>query len=109
MHPSPKTYIVPVTDLAAAQAAYTALLGSPTTAEPWYVGWAADGQNLGLDPSGRHTVPTPYWHVDDVASTRADLLAAGATGVQDVQDVGGGRLTTVLLVDGHPVGLVQEA
>jgi predicted enzyme related to lactoylglutathione lyase len=55
------------------------------------------------------TGPVPYWHVDDIRATLAALLEAGAETLQDVQDVGGGRLiASVKDTDGNLVGLLQD-
>src|SRR4051795_1358028 len=91
-----KTIIYPVKDLAAAKALFSALLGvEPYADEPYYVGFKAAGQDVGLDPNGHAkgmTGPVPYWHVPDLRERLAVLLEAGADLLQDVQDVGGGRL-----------------
>lgn len=56
------------------------------------------------------TGPVPFWHVDDIRATLAGLLEAGAETLQDVQDVGGGRLiASVKDPDGNLVGLLQDA
>ena len=48
-----KTVLHPVTDLAAAKAVYTALLGIPPQADSsYYVGYDAEGQHIGLVPGG---------------------------------------------------------
>src|SRR5258708_39525471 len=89
-----KTIIYPVTDLAAAKAIYQGLAGAdPYVDQPYYVGFAVDGQDIGLDPNGhRHGMPGPvaYWHVDDLAKSMETLLAAGAGSVQKVNRGGGG-------------------
>ncbi len=109
-----KTIIYPVRDLTAAKALFTGLLGAePVMDEPYYVGYAVAGQDIGLDPNGHSkglTGPLAYWHVDDIRSSLKALLAAGAEQLQDVQDVGGGKLTaSVKDADGNPIGLIQEA
>ena len=48
-----KTVLHPVSDLAAAKAVYTALLGvPPQNDESYYVGFEAAGQHIGLVPGG---------------------------------------------------------
>ena len=48
-----KTVLHPVSDLAAAKAVYTALLGRPPQHDSsYYVGFDAEGQHIGLVPSG---------------------------------------------------------
>ncbi|WAZ19570.1 glyoxalase [Streptomyces cinnabarinus] len=108
-----QTIIYPVKDLDRAKAVFGALLGvEPYADEPYYVGYKDAGQDVGLDPNGHAkgmTGPVPYWHVDDIRSTLAALLEAGAESLQDVQDVGGGRLiASVKGADGNLIGLVQD-
>ncbi|MGR8007273.1 VOC family protein [Streptomyces hypolithicus] len=107
-----RTIIYPVENLAQAKMLFSALLGvEPETDEPYYVGFAAAGQQVGLDPKGHSrgmTGPVPFWHVEDIRSSLNALVTAGAETVQDIQDVGGGMLTaTVRDTDGNPVGLIQ--
>jgi predicted enzyme related to lactoylglutathione lyase len=109
-----KTIIYPVKDLARTKALFSALLGTqPYADEPYYVGFKDAGQDVGLDPNGHAkgmTGPVPYWHVDDIRAALATLLEVGAELLQDVQDVGGGRLiASVKDADGNLVGLLQDA
>src|SRR5919199_4526903 len=108
-----KTVLHPVSDLATAKAVYTALLGvSPQTDESYYVGFEAEGQQIGLVPSGGPqgmTSPVAYWHVADIEAKLAEVTAAGATLKETVRDVGGGRLVaTVTDPDGNVLGLLQD-
>ncbi|MCS0603840.1 glyoxalase [Streptomyces sp. LP11] len=108
-----QTIIYPVKDLEKAKPLFAALLGvAPYADEPYYVGYKAAGQDVGLDPSGHAkgmTGPVPYWHVTDLRARLAALLEAGAEPLQDVQDVGGGRLiASVRDADGNLVGLLQD-
>ncbi|MGI5324117.1 VOC family protein [Actinomadura nitritigenes] len=108
-----KTVLHPVSDLAAAKAVYTALLGAaPTADSEYYVGYDAEGQHIGLVPAGGPqgmTSPVAYWHVADIEAKLAEVTAAGAT-VQDApRDVGGGRLVATFTdPDGNVLGLVQD-
>jgi predicted enzyme related to lactoylglutathione lyase len=106
-----KTIVVPVKDLAAAKALYSRLLGTePYLDAPYYVGFRAAGQELGLDPNGHQHGATAYWTVDDIKASVADLLGAGAQEVEAVKDVGGGRLIATLRdADGNIIGLSQDA
>ncbi len=55
------------------------------------------------------TSPVAYWHVADIASTLADLTAAGAVVKDAANDVGNGRLVaTVTDPDGNVLGLLQD-
>ncbi|MEU3842804.1 VOC family protein [Streptomyces sp. NPDC028635] len=108
-----QTIIYPVKDKDRAKAVFTALLGvAPYVDEPYYVGFKAEGQDVGLDPNGHAqglTGPVPFWHVTDLRERLAALLEAGAEVVQDVRDVGNGRLiVSVKDPDGNLVGLLQD-
>ncbi|MHA6757890.1 VOC family protein [Streptacidiphilus sp. PAMC 29251] len=108
-----KTVLHPVSDLAGARALYAALLGvSPQTDSPYYVGFEAQGQHIGLVPSGGPqgmTSPVTYWHVPDIEAKLAEVTAAGATVKEPAHDVGGGRLVaTVTDTDGNVLGLIQD-
>jgi predicted enzyme related to lactoylglutathione lyase len=108
-----KTLLHPVSDLAAAKAVYAALLGvQPQTDEPYYVGFEAEGQQIGLVPNGGPqgmTSPVAYWHVPDIGAKLAEVTAAGATLKEPAHDVGGGRLVaTVADPDGNVLGLLQD-
>jgi predicted enzyme related to lactoylglutathione lyase len=102
-----------VSDLAAAKPVYTALLGvEPQTDGPYYVGFEAEGQQIGLVPGGGPqgmTSPVAFWHVPDIEAKLAEVIAAGATLKEPVRDVGGGRLVaTVTDPDGNVLGLLQD-
>ena len=105
-----KTVLHPVSDLAAAKAVYTALLGvPPQNDESYYVGFEAAGQQIGLVPGGGMTSPVAYWHVPDIEAKLAEVTAAGATVKDPPRDVGGGRLVaTVTDPDGNVLGLLQD-
>lgn len=74
---------------------------------------ARAGQHVGLDPNGHTsgmTGPVGYWHVNDITSSLQALLDAGADTVQDITDVGGGKLiATVRDADTNVIGLLQPA
>ena len=77
--------------------------------QPYYVGYTAGGQHIGLDPNGR-TGPVMYWPVADIRTALDGLLAAGAEQVQEVKDMGDGKLiATVRDKDGTVLGLLQPA
>ncbi len=108
-----KTVLHPVSDLERAKAVYTALLGlPPQTDAPYYVGFEAAGQHIGLVPRGGPQAmsgPVAYWHVSDIEAKLAEVTAAGATVNEPVRDVGGGRLVaTVTDPDGNVLGLLQD-
>jgi predicted enzyme related to lactoylglutathione lyase len=108
-----RTLLHPVKDLEAAKTVYTALLGiSPQTDDPYYVGFEAEDQHIGLVPSGGPqgmTSPVAYWHVSDIEAKLAEVTAAGATVKESARDVGGGRLVaTITDPDGNVLGLLQD-
>src|SRR5258708_12719327 len=74
-----KTVLHPVSDLAKAKAVYAALLGvEPQADSPYYVGFEAQGQQIGLVPTGgpqAMTSPVPYWHVPDIQPHLAQATA----------------------------------
>lgn len=108
-----RTVLHPVSDLAKAKAVYAALLGGPPqTDAPYYVGFDAGDQHIGLVPDGGPqgmTSPVAYWHVPDLEAKLAEVTAAGAVVKEAPQDVGGGRLVaTVTDPDGNVLGLIQD-
>jgi predicted enzyme related to lactoylglutathione lyase len=108
-----KTVLHPVSDLATAKMMYAALLGvQPQADGPYYVGFEAAGQQIGLVPGGGPqgmTSPVAYWHVADIEAKLSEVTAAGATLKEAAHDVGGGRLVaTVTDPDGNVLGLIQD-
>ncbi len=108
-----KTVLHPVSDLEAAKPLYTALLGvAPQADSAYYVGFEAEGQQIGLVPGGGPqgmTSPVAYWHVSDIEAKLAEVTAAGATLKDPPRDVGGGRLVaSVTDLDGNVLGLIQD-
>ena len=108
-----KTVLHPVSDLEAAKAVYTALLGiEPQADASYYVGYEAEGQHIGLVPNGGPqdmTSPVAYWHVPDIEAKLAEVTAAGATVKEAPRDVGGGRLVATFTdPDGNVLGLLQD-
>jgi predicted enzyme related to lactoylglutathione lyase len=108
-----KTVLHPVSDMAAAKAVYTALLGfPPQTDSEYYVGYDGEGQHIGLLPAGGPdgmTSPVAYWHVADIEAKLAELTAAGAAVKAPVREVGPGRrVATVTDLDGNILGLLED-
>jgi predicted enzyme related to lactoylglutathione lyase len=108
-----KTVLHPVTDLAKAKEVYAALLGvAPMADSAYYVGFEAEGQQIGLVPGGGPqgmTSPVAYWHVTDIEAKLAEVTAAGAALHEAAHDVGGGRLVATFTdPDGNVLGLVQD-
>ncbi|MFG1961804.1 VOC family protein [Nonomuraea sp. NPDC049028] len=108
-----RTVLHPVSDLAKAKAVYAALLGIPPQHDsPYYVGFDAEGQHIGLVPGGGPqdmTSPVAYWHVPDIEEKLAEVIAVGATVKEAAHEVGGDRLVaTVIDPDGNVLGLIQD-
>jgi predicted enzyme related to lactoylglutathione lyase len=52
---------------------------------------------------------TAYYQVDDIRQSLQLLVDAGAETIQDIRDVGGGRLiASVRDEDGNIIGLLQD-
>lgn len=107
------TVLYPVKDLDQAKALFTTLFGAdPHVDSPYYVGFAVDGAEVGLVPSGHDqgmTGPVPFFDVDDIVSTLDALQADGARVVQEPTDVGAGLLVAkVSDADGNDIGLRQQ-
>ena len=113
MSPTIRSLVIPVSDLEAAKAVYTALLGiAPQADSDYYVGFDVAGQHIGLVPGGGPqgmTSPVAYWHVLDIEAKLTEVTAAGATLKDPARDVGGGRLVATFTdTDGNVLGLIQD-
>ena len=101
-----RSLVIPVSDLDAAKDVYTALLGAPHTDQPYYVGYNVDGFEVALTPGDVAGGPVVYTDVEDLAGTRATLLAAGATERSAPRQVAAeARVCVVADADGNPIGL----
>ena len=106
MSPTIRSLVIPVSDLDAAKAVYTALLGAPHTDQPYYVGYDAGGFEVSLAPGDAAGGPVAYADVEDLDATRATLLAAGATERSPLRKVAPEARVCVLAdADGNPIGL----
>lgn len=106
-----RTVIYPAPDLAAAREWWTAILGiEPYFDEPFFVGFSPGGYELGLNPGADPANgAVAYWGVPDADAAYAQLLAAGATALEPVEDVGDGiRLGTVRDPVGSIVGVIEN-
>ena len=106
------TVIYPVKDLARAKKLFSKLLGvKPYMDEPYYVGYQVGNQDIGLDPNGFSqgmTGPVSYYHVSDIEKTLQSLQEVGAQVMQDVKNVGGGKLiASVKDTEDNIIGLIQ--
>ena len=110
-----RTVIYYVPDLQKAKEWYSKLTGlQPYFDEPFYVGFAFNGCELGLHPQdetvtiGNQTVS--HWAVDGIENCVQKLIDNGATILHPVSDVGGGiKVATVTDPWGNAVGLIEEA
>ena len=101
-----RSLVIPVSDLEAAKAVYTALLDAPHTDEAYYVGYDVDGFEVGLAPDDPAGGPVAYADVEDLDAARASLLAAGATERSAPRRVAPEVRVCVLAdTDGNPIGL----
>jgi predicted enzyme related to lactoylglutathione lyase len=106
MNPTIRSLVIPVGDLDAAKAIYSALLGAPHTDQPYYVGYNVDGFEIALNPGGAAGGPVAFADVEDLDRARSTLLAAGATERDAPRQVGPGARVCVLVdADGNPIGL----
>jgi predicted enzyme related to lactoylglutathione lyase len=106
MSPTIRSLVIPVSDLAAAKAVYTTLLGTPHTDESYYVGYNVDGFEVALAPGDVSGGPVAFADVDDLDATRETLLAAGAIERDAPRKVAPEARVCVLTdADGNPIGL----
>ena len=101
-----RAVVVPVSDLDAAKAIYTSLLGDPHTDQPYYVGYDVGGFEVSLNPGEKGGGPVAFVDVDDLDGARETLLAAGATERSAPRQVAPEARVCVLAdKDGNPIGL----
>ena len=107
-----RTAIYPVPDLDAAKRWYGQMLGqAPYFDQPFYVGFAVGGFELGLLPEGQPGTagPQPLWGVADIEAAFARLVALGATPIEPVTEVGEGiKVAAVRDPFGNRFGLIQN-
>jgi predicted enzyme related to lactoylglutathione lyase len=107
-----RTVVYPVTDLAAGKAWYRRVLEiDPYFDQPFYVGFAVGGFELGLIPDGTPGAqgPTVYWGVADAAAALARLTALGAPVREALHDVGEGiKVGSVVDPFGNTFGLIEN-
>jgi predicted enzyme related to lactoylglutathione lyase len=88
-----RTIKYPVADLDRAKAWYSEVFGvAPYFDQPFYVGFAIGGFELGLVPDGEPGTQgcTAYWGVDDIEAEVGRVAALGASVHDPVQEVGEG-------------------
>ena len=104
-----KTVLYPVKDINQSKTVFRKLLGvEPYADQPYYVGFKVNDQDIGLVPNSPEAGMTAFYHVDDIKNSLQILLDAGAAIIQDIKNVGGGRLiASAKDKDGNIIGLVQ--
>lgn len=109
------TVIYHVPDLDRAKAWYAAVFQQqPYFDQPFYVGFNIAGYELGLHPSGDANPAGPggvvgYWRVPNIDDAFRHFVAAGATVVAEIQDVGEGiKVATLSDPFGNAVGLIEN-
>jgi len=112
MNKGVKTVIYPVKEIVTAKKMFRNLLGvEPYADQPYYVGFKLGDQDIGLVPNSSaqgQAGMTAFYHVDDIKQSLQLLLDAGAKVLQEIRDVGAGRLVaSVRDPDGNIIGLIQ--
>lgn len=105
-----KTIIYPVKDINSAKSLFSKFLSvEPYADQPYYVGFKINDQDIGLVPYSPEAVMTAFYHVDDITNSLQMLVDAGAQIIQDIKNVGGGRLiASVKDNDNNIIGLIQN-
>lgn len=109
-----RSHLLAAPDLARAKDWYATVLGVPPYFDqPFYVGFAVGGFELGLVPDARPAGGpgggVAYWGVEDVRAAHARLVMLGATSLDAPADVGGG-ISVAAVVDpfGNTLGLIRN-
>ena len=104
--------IYPTRDLASAKAWYERVLDQkPYFDEPFYVGFAVGGFELGLIPDGEPGTSgaQPLWGVADADAALARLIELGASVIDPVVEVGVGiRVAAVKDPFGNRLGIIEN-
>jgi predicted enzyme related to lactoylglutathione lyase len=105
-----KTILYPVKDITQATTLFRKFLGvEPYADQPYYVGFKIDDQVIGLVPGNPEGGVAAFFQVDDIKESLQILVDGGATIIQDIKNVGGGRLVaTAKDKDNNIIGLVQN-
>ncbi len=107
-----RTALYPTPDLDRAKAWYATVLGiEPYFDQPFYVGFAVGGFELGLVPDAVPGIDgaSPLWGVADAQAALKRLLELGATPLEPVTDVGGGiRVAAVTDPFGNRFGIIEN-
>ena len=104
-----KTVLYPVKDINQSKTVFRKLLGvEPYADQPYYFGFKIGDQDIGLVPNNPEGGVAAFFHVDDIKDNLQILVDAGAQIIQEIKNVGGGRLiASAKDKDGNIIGLVQ--
>jgi len=110
MNKGVKTIIYPVKDINESKTRFRKLLEvEPYADQPYYVGFKVGDQDIGLVPNNPEAGMTAFYHVDDIKNSLQILIDGGGTIIQDVKNVGGGRLiASIRDKDSNIIGLIQN-
>ena len=110
MNKGVKTIIYPVKDVNEAKTLFRKLLEvEPYADQTYYVGFKVGDQDIGLVPNNPEAGMTAFYHVDNIKNSLQILLDGGGTVIQDVKNVGGGRLiASIRDKDSNIIGLIQN-
>jgi len=107
-----RTAIYPAPEMTAARDWYAELLGiAAYFDQPFYVGFAVGGFELGLVPDATPGTngPQPLWGVDNIETTYSRLLQLGAAPLDPITDVGQGiRVAAVIDPFGNRFGIIEN-
>ena len=107
-----RTVIYPAPDLARAKAWYSDVLGiAPYFDQPFYVGFAVGGFELGLLPDSEPSVngAQALWGVADAELEFARLIRLGAMQIEPVTEVGEGiKVASVRDPFGNRLGIIEN-
>ena len=104
-----KTVLYPVKDVEQATAMFRKFLGvDPYAEQPYYVGFKVNDQDIGLVPNNPEGGVAAFYHVDDIKDSLQILQEGGAKIIQEIKNVGGGRLVaSVKDTSNNIIGLIQ--
>ena len=110
MNKGVRTIIYPAKDMNEAKKLFRKLLEvEPYADQPYYVGFKVGDQDIGLVPNNPEAGMTAFYHVDDIKNSLQILVDGGGTIIQDVKNVGGGRLiASAKDKDKNIIGLIQN-
>jgi predicted enzyme related to lactoylglutathione lyase len=110
MNKGVKTILYPVKDMTQAKTLFSKFLGvEPYADQPYYVGFKINDQDIGLVPNNPEAGVTAFYHVEDIKNSLQIFVDAGAMIIQDIKNVGGGRLVaSVKDKDGNNIGFIEN-